>query len=1413
MGSRNKILKKCLSIILSLILVLTMMPMIPGVAQKASAAVGRPDIESSISTVEATSNISELLGYNNPYELPSFTVETGSPAYFDEEGTSAKWQKRNNRGEFADYQNSYFTEGIYCYTCEVRIPEAAVEAGFKWALPLTIMVDGTEWTAATPDSNAVVKVYSQLYSVEKPDAELTFNHSDSYDIKKAHVDKPIDSFSVVEAVSGGTAPYTFIKVSGPEWITVSQEGNISGTPTAKGENENLIVRVRDSANAYRDIEIYVENTSEEDDGRTIISKVVVTSNIDEMLGYGKSYTRGDTTFSTTSGLPAYLFSNESNGDWERLVDGEWVQYRDSTFVEGTYHFESQVRIDGDAGKTHKLSEKLSVTVDGRPWSIDKVYIYSSTSSAWVTSPEYIIEKPEQAPLVFSDNENLDIKTPYVGREITSYTLTSQVSGGAAPYTFSKVSGPNWINVSADGTVSGTPTAIGEAQDLVVRVTDGASEYKEITILIGETLRHNDDKTVVSSIVADSNIDELLVYGNSYTRGDTEFNVTVGEPAYFNANESNGDWQKLVDDTWVKYEESVFLEGTYRFSCQVRIDGEAGKTHIVKADTLAVTVDGKGWTIGSDLDGKDFSLVGVISPEYVIEKPVVIPLMFADSSEFDIGDTFVGIPITPFSVASAVSGGTTPYTFSKTTGPEWLVVSEDGTISGTPDEVCNGDAAVIRVTDTDESYKEIKINLGRTYPNPASRTAVTTIVASSDIDVAIGGPVTLPTITVTEGTQARFVISETNGKWYVKNGEDWELYTASNFEAGTYRFECPIKIDGEAGKSYILADSGSITVDGKTWYAKAEPVITNTSSTVDVYSAEYVIDETKYGIITQTDGNGAMSASASSAEKDTVITLQTIANAGFVFTGWQITPDTVVITDNKFAMPEGSVTVKALFKPLLSKQPTDAIVKAGDAAIFNIGSVASSVSCLWQHRASETDEWVTAIGNSGYTTKKLTVNATSELDGYQYRCVVTDNNGNEVYSNVATLFVDKKDITDAIVKLDAESYSYDGTAKEPSVTVKDGDKTLVEGTDYKVVYKDNIKAGTAKVTITGIGNYSGTVEKNFSINKANIDSAAVTLSNTQYTYDGTAKTPEVTIAGLVKDVDYTVSYTDNINAGTATATIEGIGNYSGTIVKNFTIDRQAYSSEFDASLSTTNYTYNGKVKTPDVTVKNVEGATLQNGTDYSVSYDSGRKNIGEYKVTVTFNGNYAGSTDLYFEVGPKNPSSVKTVLYGYNDVKITWKKVSGVSGYKVYFKTPTSEYKLLKTTKRTSYKKANLPDGVKCDFKVVAYKTISGNACENAGKTSSIYTLKKVADVKVIKSGTKAKVSWTNISGESGYQISQSTSKSKTKIVSTYKTTSGKSKSITAKKGKTLYYKVRAYKVVSGKKIYGPWSSVKSYKRK
>ncbi len=249
-----------------------------------------------------------------------------------------------------------------------------------------------------------------------------------------------------------------------------------------------------------------------------------------------------------------------------------------------------------------------------------------------------------------------------------------------------------------------------------------------------------------------------------------------------------------------------------------------------------------------------------------------------------------------------------------------------------------------------------------------------------------------------------------------------------------------------------------------------------------------------------------------------------------------------------------------------------------------------------------------------------------------------------------------------------------------------------------------------------------------------------------------------------------------------------------------------------TLSYSLYTYDGKVKAPIVTVKDTEGNKLVKGTDYTVVYGTGRKNVGSYSVKVTLKGNYTGVKTVYFRIQPKAVTKAKAVLYGYDDIKVSWAKTTGAVGYRVYYKLSTAKnYTKYKTTTSANTTLANLSDGVTYNIKVVPYYKVSGKIVESTKYTTvSATTLKKVTKLTVVKSGTKVKVSWANIAGESGYQISRSTKKAGTSIVSTYPTTTGTSRTITAKKGVAYYYKVRAYKTVNGKKIYGQWSAVIKY---
>lgn len=176
-------------------------------------------------------------------------------------------------------------------------------------------------------------------------------------------------------------------------------------------------------------------------------------------------------------------------------------------------------------------------------------------------------------------------------------------------------------------------------------------------------------------------------------------------------------------------------------------------------------------------------------------------------------------------------------------------------------------------------------------------------------------------------------------------------------------------------------------------------------------------------------------------------------------------------------------------------------------------------------------------------------------------------------------------------------------------------------------------------------------------------------------------------------------------------------------------------------------------------------------------------------------------------------NLKASLTKYNSVKISWTKQEIADGYRVYAKKGTGSYALLKTTTANSYTAADLSKGVKYTFKVVPYVKDGSSKLSGPLATVTSTTLKKVSSVKAAKSGTKVKVSWSNIAGESGYQISKSTSKTKTSIVKTVASTSATYSTVTATKGKTYYYKVRAYKTVNGKKVYGPWSTAVAYTRK
>lgn len=211
----------------------------------------------------------------------------------------------------------------------------------------------------------------------------------------------------------------------------------------------------------------------------------------------------------------------------------------------------------------------------------------------------------------------------------------------------------------------------------------------------------------------------------------------------------------------------------------------------------------------------------------------------------------------------------------------------------------------------------------------------------------------------------------------------------------------------------------------------------------------------------------------------------------------------------------------------------------------------------------------------------------------------------------------------------------GNEIKPDVQVlSDNGTQLTKGVDYDLAYENNVNVGKATVNITFKGNYEGTRSVNFNIIAKALSNDLIDISETPaQTYTGSAITPTPTIkfgdVTLVKDKDYTLSYTDNVNAGKAKINISFIGNYSGTASTTFDIIADVLNQEKVSISEIAKQTYTGKEITPAPTIKYGD-VTLVKDKDYTLTY-ADNVNVGTAKVSIAFIGNYSGTASTSFEI--------------------------------------------------------------------------------------------------------------------------------------------------------------------------------------
>lgn len=288
------------------------------------------------------------------------------------------------------------------------------------------------------------------------------------------------------------------------------------------------------------------------------------------------------------------------------------------------------------------------------------------------------------------------------------------------------------------------------------------------------------------------------------------------------------------------------------------------------------------------------------------------------------------------------------------------------------------------------------------------------------------------------------------------------------------------------------------------------------------------------------------------------------------------------------------------------------------------------------------------------------------------------------------------------------YFYEDKEYTPEFTVRDGDRVLTEGKDFTVSYTNNIKPGTATVTVRGIGKYTGVLSVKFRIeaaadekndddskgdtgNKGDTDSkddtgnkgdgkkevkirdCQIEIKAENLIYDGTEKKPEVIVSDngktLAEGQDYSLIYDNNTYAGKATVYINGRGIYTGSVLRVFEIARA--DAIVDASSKTITMSSKKQNIAESVTT---DGKITYKSSDSKTVKISGDKFIalkpGKVVVTISTeqgaNYNAASDKKITITVRPLNTGKVTSKSSAKGQIKISWKAAKSVSGYQVQY---------------------------------------------------------------------------------------------------------------------------------------------------
>lgn len=373
---------------------------------------------------------------------------------------------------------------------------------------------------------------------------------------------------------------------------------------------------------------------------------------------------------------------------------------------------------------------------------------------------------------------------------------------------------------------------------------------------------------------------------------------------------------------------------------------------------------------------------------------------------------------------------------------------------------------------------------------------------------------------------------------------------------------------------------------------------------------------------------------------------------------------------------------------------------------------------------ESKNFCSEYGMTVYCHKNTNAERSLKDAGIPYKYIGSDTPATSTDAPVQNI----TDITKAESKVEVSGIvdiTYTGKAlTQTKLVVKAGSRTLKVDRDYKVSYANNVNPGKATLTITGIGDYKGSITRTFIIIKKSAPSKpAVSVTDitkekskvkisgiVDMIYTGKALTlPKlaVSVGGKVLKIgkDYTVNYADNVNVGKAIVTVTGINNYSGTLIRTFKITKKTTPAKpaVDITKASSKITvkgitrkiYTGKKCTQPKLVVKAGTKKLKAGTDYKVTYANNVK-PGKATVKITGINAYKGTIKKTFAIIlPKNA----TYVVGGMKYKVTNAATNGKGTLKVIGTTKT----------RSNRKFTSLTVNSTVTIGVVKYKVTAINA--------------------------------------------------------------------------------------------------------